>query len=82
MTLFVDTSALVKRYVSEEGRELVVAEMAADPVWCASAIARTETAGGNVIRQGVGKRDITRAAPAFDIRFPFCHGDNNYIDQD
>ena len=43
MTLFIDTSALVKRYVSEEGRELVVAEMAADPVWCASAIARTET---------------------------------------
>jgi uncharacterized protein with PIN domain len=41
--LFVDTSALVKRYLDEPGRELVMAEMAADPGWCASAITRTES---------------------------------------
>jgi uncharacterized protein len=43
MTLFIDTSALVKRYVRESGRELVLSEMDNDPVWCASAITRTET---------------------------------------
>jgi len=43
VTLFIDTSALVKRYVRERGRELVINAMATDPVWCASAIARTET---------------------------------------
>lgn len=42
MTLFVDTSALVKRYVSEPDRGLVVATMAADDVWVASSLARTE----------------------------------------
>jgi predicted nucleic acid-binding protein len=38
--LFVDSSALVKRYL---GDELVLAEMDDDPVWCASGITRTET---------------------------------------
>jgi uncharacterized protein with PIN domain len=44
MTLFVDTSALVKRYVEEPGREVVVEAMAADGVWVASELARTEAA--------------------------------------
>lgn len=43
MTLFVDTSALVQRYVDEPGRRLVVETMAADPGWVASALCRTET---------------------------------------
>lgn len=42
MTLYVDTSALVKRYVEEPGREDVLAAMADDGVWCTSAITRTE----------------------------------------
>jgi len=42
MTLFVDTSALVKRYVDEPGRDHVVAHMDADDTWCASGMARTE----------------------------------------
>ena len=42
MTLFVDTSALVKRYVDEPDRDLVLDAMAADEVWCASALCRTE----------------------------------------
>jgi predicted nucleic acid-binding protein len=41
--LFLDTSALVKRYVEEEGTELVLHRMDEDPEWVASAIARTET---------------------------------------
>ncbi len=43
MTVFLDTSALVQRYVDEPGRRLVVDTMAADATWVASALARTET---------------------------------------
>lgn len=42
VTLFVDTSALVRRYVNEPDRDLVVDTMDADAVWVASALARTE----------------------------------------
>ena len=41
--LFLDTSALVKRYVEEEGTEYVLRRMDEDPEWVVSAIARTET---------------------------------------
>jgi predicted nucleic acid-binding protein len=43
MVLFVDTSALVRRYVQGPGRDLVVEAMAADDTWCASALCRSET---------------------------------------
>ena len=43
MTLAIDTSALIKRYLRELERDLVLEAMADDPVWCASALARTET---------------------------------------
>lgn len=42
MTIAIDTSALVKRYIAEEGRDLVLQAMAYDDTWCASALARTE----------------------------------------
>ena len=42
MTIAIDASALVKRYLREPGRQLVLDTMSADPVWCASALARTE----------------------------------------
>lgn len=42
MTLFLDTSALLKRYVQETGTAVVNDALAGDPVWTASAIARTE----------------------------------------
>ncbi len=41
--LFLDTSALVKRYVAEEGTELVLRRMGEDADWVVSSIARTET---------------------------------------
>jgi len=40
--LFVDSSALVKRYIDEPGRDLVVEAMDDDDRWAASAITRTE----------------------------------------
>ena len=40
--LFLDTSALVKRYVEEEGSPFIVRRMGEDPEWVASAVARTE----------------------------------------
>lgn len=43
MPLFLDTSALVRRYVHGPGHDLVVEAMAADEVWCASALCRSET---------------------------------------
>jgi len=43
MTLFLDTSALVQRYVAEPGRRLVVDTMSQERgAWVASALARTE----------------------------------------
>lgn len=43
MTLAVDPSALVRRYVRGPGHGLVTEAMADDRVWCASALARSET---------------------------------------
>lgn len=40
--LFVDTSALVRRYVAEPGRDLVVEAMDGSGAWVASALARSE----------------------------------------
>lgn len=44
MTLFVDTSALVHRYLATPQRAPVETAMTADPLWCASALCRTEAA--------------------------------------
>lgn len=43
MTLFLDTSALVRRYLYGPGHDLVAEAMAADDTWCASALCRSET---------------------------------------
>ena len=42
MTLYVDTSALVRRYLRDRHSRIVVDAMGADDAWCASALARTE----------------------------------------
>ncbi len=42
MALFLDTSALLRRYVHGPDRALVLDAMAADPDWCASALCRSE----------------------------------------
>ena len=43
MTLYVDTSALVRRYLHDRHRSVVLDAMAEDGAWCASALVRTET---------------------------------------
>lgn len=43
MTLYVDTSALVRRYLHDRHRAMVVGAMADDGDWCASALVRSET---------------------------------------
>lgn len=43
MTVFVDTSGLLRRYVPDRHASLVATEMDRDPTWVASAITRTET---------------------------------------
>lgn len=43
MTIFLDASALVRRYVRDPGRAMVLAAMEADATWCVSAACRTET---------------------------------------
>ncbi len=40
--LFLDTSALIKRYVEEDGTRVVLRRMSEDPEWVVSAVARTE----------------------------------------
>ncbi len=42
MTLYVDSSALVRRYLHDRHRTVVVEAMVADEAWCASALVRTE----------------------------------------
>jgi hypothetical protein len=42
MTLYVDTSALVRRYLRDRHHEVVVRAMARDEAWSASSLARTE----------------------------------------
>lgn len=42
MSLYVDTSALVRRYLHDRHRPLVIDTMATDDPWCTSALARAE----------------------------------------
>jgi len=43
VTLAIDTSALLRRYVRTAGHGLVTEAMDDDPTWCASALAQAET---------------------------------------
>jgi predicted nucleic acid-binding protein len=42
VTLYVDSSALVRRYLRDRHSGVVAEAMASDDAWCASALARTE----------------------------------------
>jgi len=42
VTLYVDSSALIKRYIKEDGAEVAVAHMASDPVLVTSALTAIE----------------------------------------
>lgn len=60
MDLFVDPSALVRRYAHDRHRELVTQAMGDADAWCASALCRTET-------QLVLHRLTTTPAAALDL---------------
>jgi uncharacterized protein len=42
VTLYVDTSALVRRYLRDRHSPVIVDAMAGDDAWCASSLVRTE----------------------------------------
>jgi predicted nucleic acid-binding protein len=42
VSLYVDTSALVRRYLRDRHRDVVLEAMADDDAWCSSALTRTE----------------------------------------
>jgi hypothetical protein len=42
MSLYIDTSALVRRYLQDRNRTVVLDAMATDDPWCTSALSRTE----------------------------------------
>jgi len=58
VTLYVDTSALVRRYLHDRHRPLVLDTMASSDTWCTSALARTE-AQVALHRASVGARQQT-----------------------
>jgi uncharacterized protein with PIN domain len=70
--LFVDTSALVKRYLDEPGRDLVLGAMAGDDTWCASAITRTE-ATLVLQRLAAGPRQAERLDRALRVDWDLFH---------
>jgi hypothetical protein len=45
VSVALDTSALLGRYLSGPHRQVVLDAMSADPVWCASALAQAEALG-------------------------------------
>ena len=72
MTLFLDTSALVKRYVEEEGTELVVRRMDEDAEWVVSAVARTE-AEITLCRLGFRSDQIAELSQRLRQDWERCH---------
>jgi predicted nucleic acid-binding protein len=66
--LYLDASALVKRYVAEEGSERLIAEMGAAEGWAICRIGYVETA--RAIRLATGSAGVKRFLadwPSFDV---------------
>ena len=70
--LFLDTSALIKRYVDEDGTTLVIRRMSEDPEWVVSALARTE-AEITLCRLGFGAGEDTTATASLRDDWERCH---------
>lgn len=61
--LFIDTSALLRRYLASGDRPLVVEAMNQDEIWCGSALARTETLMGlHQVALDAGQHELMRRA--------------------
>jgi predicted nucleic acid-binding protein len=66
--LYLDASALVKRYVAEDGSELVRDAMAADPEWLICRVGFVETARAVGLSAGRRAVDVVRREwPAFGV---------------
>ena len=61
--LILDTSALLKRYVEEEGTAATIELMASTPDWCASALCLTE-ARVTLCHLGLDERSLQAVAAA------------------
>lgn len=72
MTLFLDSSALLARYVEGDNRTLVVQAMADDPQWCASALALTETTM-LLERLGLGREQTVAVVAALQRDWSCIH---------
>jgi len=70
--LFLDTSALVKRYVEEEGTEFVIRRMDEDSEWVVSSIARSETQI-TLCRLGLDPERITDLQQRLREDWERCH---------
>lgn len=66
--LYLDASALVKRYVAEDGSELVRDAMAADPGWFMCRVGFVETVRAVGLAAGRRAADVVRREwPAFGV---------------
>jgi uncharacterized protein len=66
--LYLDASALVKRYVAEEGSKELIATMGAAEGWAICRVGYVETA--RAVRLAAGKRAVTRLVadwPSFEV---------------
>ncbi len=70
--LFLDTSALIKRYVEEDGTRLVLRRMGEDPEWVVSAVARPE-AEITLCRLGFTTSGTTTAKARLREDWERCH---------
>jgi predicted nucleic acid-binding protein len=70
--LFLDTSALIKRYVEEDGTTLVLRRMSEDLEWVVSAVARTE-AKITLCRLGFDASVAAAAASRLGEDWSHCH---------
>lgn len=71
MTLYVDSSALIKRYVSEEGSDQTEATLLADPMWVTANHTFVEVTLAIHRRLGEHERRIARAGFEADWRRTF-----------
>ncbi len=70
--LFLDTSALIKRYVEEDGTTLVLRRMSEDLEWVVSAVARAE-AEITLCRLGFDASAAAAAASRLGEDWARCH---------
>ena len=70
--LFLDTSALIKRYVEEDGTTLVLRRMSEDREWVVCAVARTE-AEIALCRLGFDARESATAKANLREDWARCH---------